>query len=80
MLRLIRYSSDLLNPLVHGISRGESGSSAPSDHAAGAVGHVTIGNVVAVQNHMLVKFDEKCINDLLSLQYASSEDIQQCMQ
>ena len=53
-------------PLVQGVSSWEWSS--PASDASEPIGGVPIGNVVAVQHHILIKFDEEGINNLLSLE------------
>ena len=61
-------STHLLYPLIQGISSGEGGCPSSANYTGCAIGRVASGNVVTVQDHILIKLDEKCFNYVLSLQ------------
>lgn len=53
------WCAHLLYPLIQGISSGEGGCPSSTNYTGCAIGHVASGNVVTVQDHILIKLDEK---------------------
>ena len=54
-----KWCAHLLYPLIQGISSGEGGCPSSTNYTGCAIGHVASGNVVTVQDHILIKLDEK---------------------
>ena len=67
----------LLNPLIHGVSGWKRAS--PAGDCSRAIGCVSIRDVVPVQHGLLIKLDEECINNILSLELQKKEGLFQIL-